>query len=97
MSAQPSAAQPSPAQPSPAQPSASQPSAQPAASPFTRVAADRHAEAPKTLDEPVPQPRTAIDQFGLWGNLGISLLDGAVGLLTASTVGLTALIAFLNL
>jgi len=41
---------------------------------FTKVAADRHAEAPKTLDEPVPQPLTAIDQFGLWGNLGVSLL-----------------------
>ena len=41
---------------------------------FTKVAADRRAEAPKTLDEPVPQPLTAIDQFGLWGNLGVSLL-----------------------
>ncbi len=41
---------------------------------FTKVTADRHAEAPKTLDEPVPQPLTAIDQFGLWGNLGVSLL-----------------------
>jgi NCS1 family nucleobase:cation symporter-1 len=41
---------------------------------FTRVAADRHAEAPKTLAEPVPQPLTLLDQFGLWGNLGVSLL-----------------------
>ncbi len=41
---------------------------------FTKVAADRHAEAPKTLAEPVPQSLTAIDQFGLWGNLGVSLL-----------------------
>jgi NCS1 family nucleobase:cation symporter-1 len=41
---------------------------------FTKVAADRHAEAPKTLADPVPQSLTAIDQFGLWGNLGVSLL-----------------------
>jgi nucleobase:cation symporter-1, NCS1 family len=41
---------------------------------FTKVAAGRHAEAPKTLAEPVPQSLTAIDQFGLWGNLGVSLL-----------------------
>jgi putative hydroxymethylpyrimidine transporter CytX len=41
---------------------------------FTKVAAGRHAEAPKTLAEPVPQPLTATDQFGLWGNLGVSLL-----------------------
>ena len=41
---------------------------------FIKVAADRHAEAPRTLDEPVPQSLTAIDQFGLWGNLGVSLL-----------------------
>jgi nucleobase:cation symporter-1, NCS1 family len=41
---------------------------------FTKVAAGRHAEAPRTLDEPVPQPLTALDQFGLWGNLGVSLL-----------------------
>src|SRR3954453_1216960 len=38
------------------------------------MAAGRHAEAPRTLAEPVPQSLTAIDQFGLWGNLGVSLL-----------------------
>jgi len=41
---------------------------------FTIVAAGRHAEAPRTLAEPVPQPLTMLDQFGLWGNLGVSLL-----------------------
>lgn len=41
---------------------------------FTTVAGDRHAEAPKNLGEPVPQPLSLLDQFGLWGNLGVSLL-----------------------
>jgi len=41
---------------------------------FTVVPAGRHAEAPRTLAEPVPQPLTFLDQFGLWGNLGVSLL-----------------------
>ncbi len=41
---------------------------------FTIVAAGRRAEAPRTLAEPVPQPLTLLDQFGLWGNLGVSLL-----------------------
>jgi putative hydroxymethylpyrimidine transporter CytX len=41
---------------------------------FTIVTGDSHAEAPRTLDEPVPQALTVFDQFGLWGNLGVSLL-----------------------
>ena len=41
---------------------------------FTLVSGDRHAEVPRTLVEPVPQPLGIIDQFGLWGNLGVSLL-----------------------
>src|SRR5215472_14276491 len=48
--------------------------AQGATTRFTTIQADRKAEAPKTLAEPVPQPLTTIDQFGLWGNLGVSLL-----------------------
>src|SRR5215472_11744331 len=48
--------------------------AQGATTRFTTIQADRKAEAPKTLAEPVPQPLTIIDQFGLWGNLGVSLL-----------------------
>jgi nucleobase:cation symporter-1, NCS1 family len=41
---------------------------------FTIVTGDGHTEAPRTLDEPVPQALTVFDQFGLWGNLGVSLL-----------------------
>ena len=32
------------------------------------------AEAPYTLDEPAPRALRRIDQYGLWGNLGVSLL-----------------------
>lgn len=38
------------------------------------VAGDRRSEAPATLLEPVPQPLGVLDQLGLWGNLGVSLL-----------------------
>ncbi len=41
---------------------------------FTLVSGDRHAEVARTLAEPVPQALGLIDQFGLWGNLGVSLL-----------------------
>ncbi len=41
---------------------------------FTLIPGDRHAEVPRTLVEPVPQALGLIDQFGLWGNLGVSLL-----------------------
>jgi nucleobase:cation symporter-1, NCS1 family len=41
---------------------------------FTIATADSRAEAPRTLAEPVPQPLSVLDQFGLWGNLGVSLL-----------------------
>ncbi len=41
---------------------------------FTLVSGDRHSEVPRTLAEPVPQGLGLIDQFGLWGNLGVSLL-----------------------
>ncbi|MBO0805108.1 MAG: cytosine permease [Nocardiopsaceae bacterium] len=44
------------------------------ASQFTVVASDNRAEVPNTLGEPVPQPLSLLDQFGLWGNLGVSLL-----------------------
>jgi putative hydroxymethylpyrimidine transporter CytX len=33
-----------------------------------------HAEAPLTLDQPAPRALRLIDQLGLWGNLGVSLL-----------------------
>src|SRR3954451_9518032 len=32
------------------------------------------AEAPLTLDEPPPRALRLIDQLGMWGNLGVSLL-----------------------
>ena len=35
---------------------------------------DRHSEVARTLAEPVPQALSLLDQFGLWGNLGVSLL-----------------------
>ncbi|HET9656512.1 MAG TPA: cytosine permease [Kineosporiaceae bacterium] len=40
-------------------------------------------EVPHTLDEPAPRPLGLLDQFGFWGNLGVSLLGfaGAAGLL----------------
>jgi NCS1 family nucleobase:cation symporter-1 len=39
-----------------------------------RPAVDDHAEVPHTLAEPAPRALRAIDQVGLWGNLGVSLL-----------------------
>jgi len=33
-----------------------------------------HAEAPLTLDQPAPRALRLVDQLGLWGNLGVSLL-----------------------
>ncbi len=41
---------------------------------FTVVSGDSHAEVARTLVEPVPQALGLVDQFGLWGNLGVSLL-----------------------
>jgi putative hydroxymethylpyrimidine transporter CytX len=41
---------------------------------FVTVPGDRRSEAPRTLAEPVPQALSLLDQFGLWGNLGVSLL-----------------------
>ena len=35
---------------------------------------DRHAEVGPTLESPVPQTLSFVDQLGLWGNLGVSLL-----------------------
>jgi NCS1 family nucleobase:cation symporter-1 len=41
---------------------------------FVTVPGDRRSEVPRTLAEPVPQALSLLDQFGLWGNLGVSLL-----------------------
>src|SRR3982750_82521 len=42
------------------------------------------AEAPITLDQPPPRSLRLVDQLGLWGNLGVSLLGftGAIYVLT---------------
>jgi len=41
---------------------------------FITVPGDRRSEVARTLAEPVPQALSLLDQFGLWGNLGVSLL-----------------------
>jgi nucleobase:cation symporter-1, NCS1 family len=54
---------------------------------FVTVPGDRHSEVAKTLAEPVPQALSLADQFGLWGNLGVSLLGftGAIFVLEPVT------------
>jgi NCS1 family nucleobase:cation symporter-1 len=56
---------------------------------FVTFTGDKHSEAPRTLSEPVPQPLSLIDQFGLWGNLGVSLLGftGAIFVLQPGGAG----------
>ena len=56
---------------------------------FTTVQGDRTAEAPRTLAEPVPQALSFVDQLGLWGNLGVSLLGftGALFVLQPNGAG----------
>jgi putative hydroxymethylpyrimidine transporter CytX len=41
---------------------------------FVTIPGDRRSEVARTLVEPVPQALSLLDQFGLWGNLGVSLL-----------------------
>jgi nucleobase:cation symporter-1, NCS1 family len=57
--------------------------------PFITVPGDRHAEVARTLAEPVPQSLSLLDQFGLWGNLGVSLLGftGAIFVLQPAGAG----------
>jgi putative hydroxymethylpyrimidine transporter CytX len=59
------------------------------------IAATGHAEVPLTLAEPVPQPLGLLDQLGLWGNLGVSLLGftGAIWVLRPNGSG-TPLLSF---
>jgi nucleobase:cation symporter-1, NCS1 family len=56
---------------------------------FVTVPGDRHAEVARTLAEPVPQALSLLDQFGLWGNLGVSLLGftGAIFVLQPGGTG----------
>ncbi len=57
--------------------------------PFVTVPGDRHSEVARTLAEPVPQALSLLDQFGLWGNLGVSLLGftGAIFVLQPGGTG----------
>jgi nucleobase:cation symporter-1, NCS1 family len=41
---------------------------------FVTVAGDRRSEVSPTLADPVPRALSLLDQLGLWGNLGVSLL-----------------------
>jgi NCS1 family nucleobase:cation symporter-1 len=56
---------------------------------FVTVRGDRHSEVARTLAEPVPQALSLLDQFGLWGNLGVSLLGftGAIFVLQPDGTG----------
>jgi nucleobase:cation symporter-1, NCS1 family len=56
---------------------------------FTTIRGDRHSEVARTLAEPVPQALSMVDQLGLWGNLGVSLLGftGAVFVLQPGGAG----------
>jgi nucleobase:cation symporter-1, NCS1 family len=47
---------------------------------FVTVPGDRRSEVGRTLAEPVPQSLGLLDQFGLWGNLGVSLLGFAAAI-----------------
>jgi nucleobase:cation symporter-1, NCS1 family len=57
--------------------------------PFVIVPGDRRSEVARTLAEPVPQALGLLDQFGLWGNLGVSLLGftGAIFVLQPGGAG----------
>jgi len=55
-------------------------------------ALDLHAEVPNTLVEGAPRALRFVDQLGLWGNLGVSLLGftGALFLLTNANTSMAA-------
>jgi NCS1 family nucleobase:cation symporter-1 len=56
---------------------------------FVTVPGDQHSEVAHTLAEPVPQALSLLDQLGLWGNLGVSLLGftGAIFVLQPGGTG----------
>ena len=56
---------------------------------FVTVPGDRHSEPGPTLAAAVPQPLSLLDQIGLWGNLGVSLLGftGAIFVLQPGGAG----------
>src|SRR6201996_4751001 len=53
------------------------------------VPGDKRSEVGRTLAEPIPQSLGLLDQFGLWGNLGVSLLGftGAIFVLQPGGTG----------
>ncbi len=60
-----------------------------AAGPFVSVPGDRRSEVGVNLAEPVPRALGLVDQLGLWGNLGVSLLGftGAIFVLQPGGAG----------
>jgi NCS1 family nucleobase:cation symporter-1 len=56
---------------------------------FITVPGDRHSEVGRNLAEPVPKALSLVDQLGLWGNLGVSLLGftGAIFVLQPNGSG----------
>src|ERR1700730_2723317 len=56
---------------------------------FVTVPGDRRSEVAHPRAEPVPQALSLLDQFGLWGNLGVSLLGftGAIFVLQPGGAG----------
>src|SRR5579863_7488254 len=56
---------------------------------FVTVPGDRHSEVGRNLAAPVPRALSLIDQLGLWGNLGVSLLGftGAIFVLQPAGAG----------
>ncbi len=54
---------------------------------FVTVPGDRHSEVARTLAEPVPQALSMLDQFGLWGNLGVSLLGFTAAIFVLQPAG----------
>ena len=56
---------------------------------FVTIPGDRHSEVGRNLAEPVPKALSLVDQLGLWGNLGVSLLGftGAIFVLQPNGTG----------
>ncbi len=50
-----------------------------------------NAEAPLTLDQPAPRSLRLVDQLGMWGNLGVSLLGFTGAIYVLYPLGTTAL------
>lgn len=53
----------------------------------TQPAQSKQPEVPHTLDEPPPRALRLVDQMGLWGNLGVSLLGFTGAIFVLAPVG----------